>query len=844
MCKIISVFQLQPFFGDRTTFIDYSKKRTIMKIIYNMRFVATSLLLLVMLTFTKNTWAQPVVTVPPSCNVVVPGTGGTPGFGGDVGGGGIVIMPDLISAAGMFNINPMGNTILGWSLAGDLSFGPISQPTPAVQSAPGSLNEFITSYNKDVRIPSETTPPSADFLARSKGRVTISYTNPGATCGGGIYFDVFKEYVNNGWPSAPGSTQEGYVPEIIGPDCWEPNTAYTYSVDQIASDNYSDGIGGDEYYWSISPTLGTFYTSADKSSITFTTPFVVSGTYTIECCFGRSNPWDGNVTPPTSASGTCVTKTIGQVPGPPAFITWPPTCEPVSSTSFFVGIAPVPGYTYAWTSSNSSWFLAPSGTQNQDVTVSSLGSDPGILTLTITNGSCDPSIFTYPVNREFDGTMSIVAAATCVPGGSTTNFAISTGAQNQTCWNLPGGWTYTPVTGSESSINVTVPPLTPAGAYTVSAYSCTCPSTVLNVTVNVQPDIPVISGPSCVVPSGGPPVSYTASGSTGLSYNWLYPTGWNCIIGCVTTTATFIPGGTLPPPLNMYVVSVGTNGCDATSAPFTIDYGPVTPSGITANCWNFGVPGTTNITVANAPSPFYGSYTISSTPSGLITGSSVNPSTGVITVNTSGTAPAGSYTINVIHTTGTACGNSPVASFPITYNGNGTVLTTIYNPGAGGPDVYITSSAPAGSTYNWYLNGGGPSVGTGPVLYLTGSGPAPTSVCVYVTNGGCTTVLCASPPGTHNLTPGTSNPEESTNSSSKFELFPNPNDGNFSVKVPEFKNEAIITIIDEGGREIGNHKLKEGINRISERDMPTGQYFLILNLDGVYSMHKLQVSQK
>jgi hypothetical protein len=815
---------------------------TIMKTIYTMRSVATGILLLVMLTLTKNTWGQPVVSVPPSCNVVVPGAGGTPGFGGDVGSGGIVVMPDLNSAAGMFNINPMGNTILGWTLQGDLSVGPISQPTPAIQSVgAGILNAFITSYNKNVRY-SETQPPSADFLARSKGRITISYTNPSATCGGGIYFDIFKEYVNNGWPTT--GTQEGYVPEIIGPDCWEPSTTYTYSVDQIASDNYSDGIGGDEYYWDIFPLIGTFYTSADKSSITFTTPASVSGTYTIQCCFGRSNPWDGNVTTPTSTTGTCVTKTIGQVPGAPSFTTLPPTCVPVSAGSFFIGINPQPGYTYAWTSSNSSWFLAQSGAQNQDVTVSSLGTDPGILTLTITNGSCDPSIFTYTVNREFDNTMSITAASTCVPSGSTTNFAISTGAQNQTCWNLPGGWTYSPVTGSESSINVTVPVGTAAGAYTISAYSCSCPSVVLNVTVNVQPDIPVISGPSCVVPNGGPPVVYNASGSTGLSYSWIYPTGWNCIGGCVTASAVFIPGGPVPPPVNMTVVSIGMNGCDATSAPFVIDYSPVTPSGITANCWNFGVAGSTTITVANAPSPFYGSYTISSTPAGLITSSTVNPTTGVITVTTSGTAPAGPYTINVTHTTGTACGNSPVASFPITYNGNGTVLTTFYNPGPGGPDVYITSSAPAGSTYNWYLNGGGPSVGTGPVLYLTGSGPAPTSVCVFVSSGGCTTKLCASPPGTHNLTPGTSDPEESTGSSQRFELFPNPNDGNFSVKVPEFKNEVVLTIVDESGREIGTHKLKEGLNRISERDMPNGQYFLILNLDGEYSMHKLQILQK
>ena len=806
-----------------------------MKTIKNMQFAAVGLMTLALCAFSKNAWAQPVVTVPPSCNVVVPGVGGSLGFGGDVGSGGIVVMPDLASAAGNFIVNPMGNTILGWTLYGDLSVGPISQPSPAVQSAGGVPNLYITSYNKFVRV-SELTPPSADYLARSKGRVMISYTNPSATCGGGISFDIFKEYVNNGWPST--GTQEGYVPEIIGPDCWEAGTTYTYSVDQIASDNYGDGIGGDEYFWDIFPAVGTFYTSADRSSITFTTPSAVSGTYTIQCCFGRANPWDASTNPPSAT--TCVTKTIGQVPGPPSFTNAPPACVPTSSSSFFVGINPTVGYTYSWTSSNSSWLLTPSGAQNEDITVSSIGFDPGILTLTITNGSCDPTILTYTVNREFDNILTINATSSCVPAGSTTNFAISGGAQNQTCWGLPAGWTYAPVTGSESSINLTVPPGTAAGAYVITASSCSCPSGVLSYTVNVQPAAPVISGPNCVDLAAGTPVTYTASGSSGLSYSWNYPSGWICVLGCATNTATFIPGGTLPPPQNLSVVSIGTNGCNATSTPFPVNYIPATPSGISATCWNFGVSGTTTVTVANAPSPFYGTYTVTSVPSGLITSYTVTGS-GAILITTSGTAPAGTYTLNITHVTGAPCGSSATASFPITYNGNGTILTTFYNPGAGGPDVYITSSAPAGSTYAWYVNGSGP-VGTGPVLYLTGSGPAPTSVCVYVTSGGCTTVLCANPPGTHNLTTGSSDNEESAAPSSAFEIYPNPNDGNFVVKVPEFKNEATVTLVDESGREIATHKLKEGMNRISEKDVPSGQYFLLLKLDGEYSMHKLQIS--
>jgi hypothetical protein len=304
-----------------------------------------------------------------------------------------------------------------------------------------------------------------------------------------------------------------------------------------------------------------------------------------------------------------------------------------------------------------------------------------------------------------------------------------------------------------------------------------------------------------------------------------------------------LPGGTLPPPQNLYVISVGTNNCNDTSAAFPVSYSPITPDSITTSCWNFGIAGNTTITVANRPLPFYGSYTITSTPSGLITSYSVNPSTGIITVTTSGTAPAGSYTLDITHTTGAPCGNSSTTSFPITYNGNTTILTTYYDSDPTDPDVYIASNPPAGATYAWYVTPGG-LAGTGQVLYLTGSSGAPSSVCVHVSSGGCTTVLCANPPGTHSLSPEAPITEENGSYRSTVEIYPNPTDGNFTLKVPEFKNEATLKITDESGRVIGEHQLKEGTNRISERNMPTGQYFLILNQDGVYSLHKLQVSQK
>jgi hypothetical protein len=109
--------------------------------------------LLALIGGTSSLWAQPVVQVPASCNVVVTGTGAgvLPGPGGKVGNGGIVVMPDPFdhpfpSTSGNFVVIPNGNTINDWALAGDLSFQ--TSLLTAIQSAGAATTQNIESYNK------------------------------------------------------------------------------------------------------------------------------------------------------------------------------------------------------------------------------------------------------------------------------------------------------------------------------------------------------------------------------------------------------------------------------------------------------------------------------------------------------------------------------------------------------------------------------------------------------------------------------------------------------------------------------------------------------------------------
>lgn len=779
-------------------------------------------------------WAQtPTVQVPTNCEVVVAGTGGTLGFGptGKVGSGGVVIMPDPDN--GTFTIIPNGAVLNNWSLSGDLSFTAPS-PTSTIDQSESTttLSRIIYSYNKNLR------QSESMNLARSKGRVTIGYV--ASACGGAISFDIFKKY--SGGNIDP--LAANYVPQIIGPDCWLPGETYTYSVDQIASDNLGDGIGIDEYYWTISTggtTLTNFYTSADKSSITFQTPPTVSSAWTITCAYGRANPWDGNSSP-TASHTTVVTKMGGALPVAPVFTTPPPTCLATGSSAFNITLAPssiVAGYTYTWDIQGASWSLAQSGTSNANLTVTGVDNNPGILILTI-EGDCEPAVFTYNINRNFTSAIAITGPLCITPGTSNVYSLPSNALINATTWTLPTGWTIQS-TGSNtprSIANIAVPAGTAAGAYTLTARSTACPSTAISLVVNVKPSLPVFISPSptCVTRNGGPAVTYAVTpipGATG--YTWTFPTGWSqtsIVNGPASVTVT--PGGsTLTGTVT--VTAIGTGGCNSATVSRAVNYLPVAPNAISASCWSFGVAGTTTITVANAPNPFYGSYTVTSLPAGLFSSYSVNPTTGAITLNTLASA-SGTYNLTITHTTASCGSIANAVTLPVTINGSGVAVGITANvPGAGNCDQYSVSGVPGGSTVTWFVNGvqvfsNGTTVNIfGNTLTLCGS-TAPTSVCANVATSGCNIRTCAPVVGTHGARTGNSSAEDT--SLENISIYPNPSNGNFFIKLNDFRNSANAVITNSSGKHVGTYTLQKGENKIESEGIAKGTYIIILTVDG------------
>lgn len=838
----------------------------------------------IVLTVATTSVAQ-TVTVPTNCIVVSTNTalGGVLGAGGKVTSGGVVTMADGVTPnGGTFTFNaPVGSIlspIISWGLSGDLSnaanantnpltpagnYGVVSQPANGTTAT-------IISYNKFYR-PSEGVAPSNASWARSKGRVTVGYSIVSGTfsCGSSLNFDIFKTFT---------ATPITNVPVIVGPACVQAGIQCTFSVDQVASDNATDAIGSDMYYWSGLPAtvINTpIYYSADYSSITFTP--ATSAPINLKCCIGRANPWDGGFTPilqPAQATTgtTCITRTIGAAPSQP--VTSAAVGSPLLSTLFplcvATGTVAVPNQSFTinysspntcvWTMVNTGWTITSQTASS--VTINTNGfNNPGFLTLTVSNGSCTPLTFQYQVNRSLTAPVAIAPTNTtlttsCLSIGSTSNtttgqnvFAISASASaNVTSWSvtLPNvatvasGFSFTTLTPS-STVGLNVLGTASAGSYQLKATTSCGAILIYNFTVRPNAVAIVAPSPTCVT-RGGSAVTFTCGTSAGATgYLWSFPSGWtatnfttttNSIL--VTPTSTAVAGGVTVTPLG------AVNTCNGiASVAYNVNFNAVAPTGVTPPaCFTAGSSSAT-LTVTNAQN--FGTYTVTSNPVGItgtVTGS------GVIPLIIPSTLAAGSYTLVVTHRNISTvaptfnCGTASITTATLTLGANPyTIFTLLSAPS----DTFFISGAPAGATYAWFVNNIAVATPPNPnQLVLTGSGAVPTSVFCNVTFNGCTTRMTASLAGvTHSQR--MANGGTKSDDIDDVTIYPNPNSGNFNIKVANFKQEASAVLYDMNGRALDTFNLKIGENTIQKEGLSRGTYIISLTIDGKTTAQKVSI---
>ena len=712
-------------------------------------------LLIVALLFGANMSFAQVVTVPSGCTVKVAGTGGSIALN-QVGDGGVVAMPDNYAGGNFSCTVPAGYSQGSWSLKGDLSVTTTTFHDAVIQPS-GTLSAYsIQSYNK-FRRPTEGAAGSvAAKLAKSKGKVSISYIN-GPCNGVGMSFEVYKTYT--------------VPPAIVGPNCLTAGVSCTFSVDRVASDNTGDNIGFDQYYWTGLPPYisGTFYASADNSSITFTPSSIPVAGITIKCCLGRANPWDGGTTDIQALTGTaCVTKFIGAEPVAPIIsspnmpsgqaFTTPAVCVNTGSNPLILSynVAPA-GTTYTW-STLSNWTISSSTSGTTTTTLVNLDNNSGELKLRVTN-SCTSKDFIYKINRIFTSAVAINGTS-CIATGTNYNYTIGTGTNatiNTAIWSISP----TPATGSfnislnslTTTATVNASALVPPGQYTLTATSqgfsyngFPCVGSITK-TINVAPPVPafVSTAPTCVLKGGTAVTSIQAVSVVGATYAWdlTQAPGWTILNDATATSAipTFYPTGTTAGPVTIRVKRTGTNGCDSGFATLQINYIAI-------------------VTDAR-PSPFSDQYA-------LTCGNAV------------------SWTIN-----------------------NGAAFTIANLP----PNVSILNS-------NTTLSIGG------------NNGTPVTAVCANVLVDGVLTPVCATSFGSH-----TSFRQNNTGSAVDTKLdditvYPNPNNGVFTIKLDKAKLLATATLNDATGKEIATYILKKGENKIEKEGLPSGFYSIVLDVDG------------
>jgi hypothetical protein len=785
----------------------------------------TQLLLAVVLFGASMGFAQ-VVQVPSGCTVVFAGDVpvGTPA--GFVGNNGIVGMPDpdspplpavQVFGGGTFTfVGPVGvtlGTIISWNLRGDLSSTSVTPFYGAVTQPANSATATILSYNKKLR-PSEDLAATATInkakWARSKGRVTVGYSvvNGAFSCGNNVTFDVFKIFTGSVQLNPANiAIQPTNIPKIIGPDCIEVNKSCTFSVDQVASDNASDAIGFDSYYWggivngtNISTISGltilanSLYYSADNSSVTFTPTAVPAGGFTLKCSVGKLN---ANVIPssigPEPVVGTTynssVSKAIGVTPAQsifPAFGGNPATipnvvlstnpllapCVDTGVSSFTVYFT---GSTGVWTAANTGWTVDPiqyNGTQYY-IKVNTPNNNPGELIQTVTNGTCPPVVFRYQVNRKFVSSTikALGTSSNCLLANTTDNrFSVGdTGLENPITWSLTSnptgatGVTLAAITGVANStvaVNITGT-ATINTEYTLTANATSCAYSPANTSPNfykfrVQPNVPTITaadGNACVNKGSIAQKTFNCVASTGASYVWQFPAGWSATSFTTTTNSIIVIPSSASAVLDgtVTVTASGIATCK-NQATFTIGYTATAPTGVAASCWSTGVAGVNKVTFTD---PLPGTYGATLTAVGstvnLISGAVTLSGTNVLSFNTSNILTAGEqYNITITHNALNGCTPASASSTTLlTVTAGGNVLLTP-NPGVGNGDTYQASG---GGTYAWYVNNTlipdntfSPTVVcSANLLQLKGNGTAPTSVYVIITNGtgSCTTKAVA-----------------------------------------------------------------------------------------------------
>ncbi len=708
-----------------------------------------------------------------------------------------------------------GPTSWTWTMTGGTPSSATTQNTSVTYTSAGVKTITLTVANG-----SGTTTATKSITITATPTVVASITNT-TICNGGSVVENLTGATTYTWlPSGSGTTST-----------LSPTSTTIYTITG-STNGCTSAVRNVTITVSPNPTVNI---TASSSTICAgqSSTLTASGATTYAWLPGGQTTASIVVTPTANttytvngSNGTCSSsKTISiNMTATPTVVTSITNTTICSGTSVVVNATGATTYTWLPTGSGTTSTLSPTSTT--------------IYTVTGRTGSCNSAPKNFTINVTTTPTVNITASSATICAGQTSTLTAS------------GASTYTWLPGGQTTTVIAVTPTTTT-SYTVTGKNGTCNSAPKTITVNVSATPTVVTSITNTTICSGTSVVASVTGAT--TYTWL-PSGSG-------STSTLSPTST-----TIYTVTGSNGGCVGASKTFTVNVNTSPTVAVTASSTSICAGQSTTLTASGATTYTWlpGSQTtsvIAVTPTSnttyTVTGSNGTCSSSktiAINVSTTPTVVTSVTNTTICNGTSVVVSLTGAASYTWLPTGSGTTSTlspsstTIYTvTGRNGVctgasktfTINVTPSPTVASIASPTL------ICTGQTATLTASGatsytwtPAATlnsaNANVVVANPTTTTIYTVTGSnGTCNgnnsitLTVSPCTGIENLATDETISIYPNPNNGVFTISTATSIESLNITIINTLGQTVKTETIKNSNQTTIDMSMMSkGVYYL------------------
>ena len=662
------------------------------------------------------------------------------------------------------------------------------------------------------------------------GAVSLGYSK--GDCG--YSSDIF--YINKSFSPSK------YNLVIDGPACVSPGDIVVYSVEPILTRNLGARVGVDHYYWNVNSSNPPYfvdslcYKAGDGSSVTFRVGDLLNNMpneitlYVGECNNGV-------------AAKQLVLPLVKQAPKP--VCTQEHYCIPYGNDLFAMEISnAATDVQYIWkvpqgwsidhyNNDSTIAYIRPYASTSGEVTISAVYRENNEVSCAITQ-SVIPITKRWGASAEIDGYTCWQVGDDFKPFSMKGEMPTKTPVK----WKFnTNRWIIRPGDDLSNTTVYAKPTTTAPLSDTIYVYEDSpCADENLrydSLIVYVKPADVEISGPQCL--EVGQSYTYTASrknnatGPMATEYEW--KVNGNVVSGQTTDQALI----TIPAGANYVTVQPLNHGCDGRIDTLPVMVSPADPTGLiwTDNhCINAGMPDSVTLEITDAIETQNYDWDTTRTHNWRVK-RYANHNRSVAVFYTSG--EAGKDTIEAYTSGQGFCQETERVRYVFTTD---TVSISIIQVGYYGFIGYLlqcdANHMGSDYSYDWYEDENTePQSGH---LYGT-SMPTETRAATLVVTfpDGCKQSV------TQTLTPPTTAPlrKISDKETKELTLVPNPAQTEVTIKLPQQKENTIVTIYNTDGKIMHTFKTSEVQQSMSIADWSEGIYPVIINQDGLILSSKL-----